>query len=80
MAKTKTTLETKNWPTNITFVISEAQAKKLAEWKAAHNTIFGFCGENEYDYVFCNIGDDVNIKVKNTYHDTEIDLTDETSW
>jgi hypothetical protein len=85
MAKTKTTSETTptpktKWSTDITFVIGEAQAKKLAEWKAAHNTIFGVCDEDEYDYVFNTDGEDYSVVVRNTLHDTEIDLTDETSW
>ena len=85
MAKTKTTPETvqtpkTKWSPDITFVIGEAKAKKLAEWKAAHNTLFGICDEDEYDYVFNISGDDYCITVRNTLHDTEIDLTDETSW
>jgi hypothetical protein len=79
MAKTKTTPETK-WPMDMTFVISATQMNKLSEWKAAHNTLFGVCDEDEYDYVFNISGDDYCITVRNTLHDTEIDLTDETSW
>jgi hypothetical protein len=77
--KTEKTPETK-WSTNIVFSIGEDKAKKLAEWKAAHNTLFGICDEDEYDYVFNISGDDYCITVRNTLHDTEIDLTDETSW
>ena len=85
MAIKKTTPETTptpktKWSTDITFVIGESQAKKLAEWKAAHNTIFGVCDEDEYDYVFNTDGKDYSVVVRNTLHDTEIDLTDETSW
>jgi len=82
MARTKTkeaTLETK-WPTEMTFVISATQVNKLSEWKAAHDTLFGICDEDEYEYVFNTDGNDVTILVRNTVHDTEIDLTDETSW
>ena len=78
MAKTKKIDVT--LPTEITFVINEEKTKKLAEWKAAHNVIYGYCDDSEYDYVFTVDGDSCTIKVKNTYHDTEIDLTDETSW
>lgn len=75
----KKTQETK-WPAGISFFINEDRARKLAEWKAAHNTIFGVCDEDEYDYVFNTDGNDVTILVRNRLHDTEIDLTDETSW
>ena len=79
MAKTKTT-EATTGTAGITFIITDALVKKLNEWKQAHNTIFGYCDESEYEYVFTKTEEGYSIVVKNTYHDTEIDLTDETSW
>ena len=74
--KTETAPETK-WPTGITFFINEDQKKVLDNWKQAHNTIFGYCSDHEYEYVFCESGDEYTITVKNTYHDTEICLSSE---
>lgn len=75
MAKAKTTEPT----AGITFTITYAQVKKLNEWKQAHNTIFGFCDESEYAYLFTKTEDGYSAVVKNIYHDTEIDLCDDES-
>jgi hypothetical protein len=63
---------------NLTFVINEDQYKKIQEWKKAHNIIFGFCEDSEYDYVFTVDGENkCSLVVKNTYHETELDLSEE---
>lgn len=66
------------WPEATQFVINEEQTKKIKKWKQAHNEIFGFCDESEYEYIFVNDSDgSYSIKVRNTYHDTELGLTED---
>lgn len=64
----------------LTFAVTDDQMKKIAEWKQAHDTIFGYCDDSEYEYVFTVVNSQENkysLCIKNTYHDTDLDLSED---
>ena len=56
------------------FTLTQEQYKKLDEWKSAIKTIFGEYGL--YTYSFTEDGIGMTVKITNSLHDAELDLTE----